>query len=82
MSVNFEMFFWVVDFLQKTNENKFTWGLIVVKLNSFVCFLEEIDDPKKHFEIKWPLVWNAVNKLKKKQFYEQSKSKKQWVEDV
>ena len=55
MSVNFEMFFWVVDFLQKTNENKFTWGLIVVKLNSFVCFLEEIDDPKNHFENNWPL---------------------------
>ena len=21
----------------------------------FVCFLEEIDDPKSHFEINWPL---------------------------
>ena len=25
-------------------------------MNSFICFLEEIDDPKNHFEIKWPLV--------------------------
>ena len=52
--------FEVVNFLQKTNENKFTWGLIVVKLNSFVCFLEEIDDPKNHFEINWPLVSKYV----------------------
>ena len=42
-------FFWVVDFLQKTNENKSTWGIIVVKSNSFVHFLEEIDDPPKPF---------------------------------
>ena len=42
-------FFGVVDFLQKTNENKSTWGIIVVKLNSFVRFLEEIDDSKKPF---------------------------------
>ena len=49
------MVFWVGDFLQKTNENKSTWGIIVAKLNSFVHFLEEIDDPKKHFEINWPL---------------------------
>ena len=42
-------FFGVVDFLQKRNENKSTWGIIVVKLNSFVRFLEEIDDPKKPF---------------------------------
>ena len=41
--------------LQKTKENNLTWGLIVVKLNSFVCFLEEIDDPKNHFENNWPL---------------------------
>ena len=29
---------------------------IVVKTNLFVHFLEENDDPKNHFEIKWPLV--------------------------
>ena len=28
---------------------------ILVKTNSFVRFLEEIDDPKNHFEITWPL---------------------------
>ena len=46
---------WVVHFLQKTNENKSTWSIIVVKFNLFVRFLEEIDDPKNHFEINWPL---------------------------
>ena len=49
------MIFDVIDFLQKTKENKSTWGIIVVKSNSFVHFLEEIDDPKSHFEINWPL---------------------------
>ena len=49
------MFFGVVDFPQKTNENKSTWGIIAVKLNSFLRFLEEIYDPKNHFEINWPL---------------------------
>ena len=32
--------FGVFNFLQKTNENKSTWGIIVVKLNFFVLFLE------------------------------------------
>ena len=62
------MVFWVVDFLQKTNKNMSTWGIIVVKLNSFVHFLEEIDDPKNHFEINRPLwthslcprPWNSI----------------------
>ena len=49
-------FFGVDDFLQKTNENKSTWGIIVVESNSFVRFLEEIEDTKKTFEINWPLV--------------------------
>ena len=40
---------------QKTNENKSTWGIIVVKSNYFVCFLEELRIPKTSFEIKWPL---------------------------
>ena len=48
-------FFGVFDFLQKTNENKSIWGIIVVKLNSFVRFLEEIEDIKTPFEINWPL---------------------------
>ena len=38
--------FGVFSFFQKTNENKWTWGIIVVKSNSFVRFLEEIDDSK------------------------------------
>ena len=41
--------FGVFNFLQKTNENKSTWGIIIVKSNLFVCFLEEIDDLKKTF---------------------------------
>ena len=49
-------FFGVIDFLQKTNENKSTWGIIVVKSNLFIRFLEETDDPKNHFEINWPLI--------------------------
>ena len=60
-SVNFEMVFGIVDFIQKTNENKLTLGIIVVKLNSFVRFLEEIDAPKNHFEIKWPLNSNEIH---------------------
>ena len=43
-------FFGVVDFLQKTNENKSTLGITVVKSNSFVDFLEKIDDPEKPFQ--------------------------------
>ena len=38
--------FGAFNFSQKTNENKSTWGIIVVKLNSFFYFLEEIDDPQ------------------------------------
>ena len=49
------MFFWVVDFLKKTNENKSTWGIIVVKTNSFVRFLEEFMAWQFAFEIIWPL---------------------------
>ena len=55
--------FGVFDFLQKTNENKSTWGIIVVKSNLFLRFLEEIDDPKNHFEINWPLVRAAIASL-------------------
>ena len=28
---------------------------LVVKMNSFVHYLEEIDDLKNHFEMNWPL---------------------------
>ena len=33
--------FGVFNFFQKTNENKLSSGIVVVKLNSFVVFLEE-----------------------------------------
>ena len=48
-------FFGVFDFLQKTNENKSTWVIIEVKSNSFVRFLEEIEDTKNPSKIIWPL---------------------------
>ena len=75
------MFFGVVDFLQKTNEKKSIWGIIVVKSNSFVRFLEEIDDPKNHFEINWPLqgatqylpLFLCTLKLRNKGFFKQLK---------
>ena len=43
----------------------------VVKTNSFIRFLEEIDDTKNHFEITWPLV--RIDFF----HYETTKSKKQ-----
>ena len=48
------MVFWGRQFLQKMNENM---------SNSLFLFLEEIDDPKNHFEINWPLV-TTINKVK------------------
>ena len=56
------MFFGVFDFFQKTNENKSTWGIIVVKANLFVRFLEELSAWKNHDDFVWPLVyimWNV-----------------------
>ena len=38
--------FGIFNFFQKSNENKSTWGIIVVKSNSFVRFLEETSDEK------------------------------------
>ena len=54
------MFFGAFDFFQKTNENKSTWGNIVVKSNSFGRFLEESSAWKNHYNFVWPLggtVW-------------------------
>ena len=48
-------FFGVFDFLQKTNENMLTLGIIVVKSNFFVGSLEEIEDTKNPLKIVWPL---------------------------
>ena len=47
--------FGVFKFFQKANENKSTWGIIVVKSNFFVCFLKGLKIPKSSFEINWPL---------------------------
>ena len=41
--------FGVFNFSQKTNENKSTWGIIVVKSNFFVRFFGRIEDTKKSF---------------------------------
>ena len=48
--------FGVFNFIQKTNENKSTWGIIVVKSYSFVHFLEEFTPWQFAFEFYWPLV--------------------------
>ena len=50
-----KLIFGVFKFFQKTNENKSTWGIIVVKSNFFVRFLEELRILKSPFEINWPL---------------------------
>ena len=50
-------FFSVFDFFQKTNENKSNWDTIVVKLNSFVWFLEESSAWKNHYDFVWPLAY-------------------------
>ena len=47
--------FGVFTFCKKTNKNKLTWGIIVVKSNSFVCFLREMSAWKNHFDFFWPL---------------------------
>ena len=48
-------FFGVIDFLQKTNERIRLYYYDTSGRLVFVRFLEEIDDPKNHFEINWPL---------------------------
>ena len=48
-------FFGVTDFLQKTNERIRLYYFDTSVRLVFVRFLEEIDDPKNHFEINWPL---------------------------
>ena len=49
----------VFKFFKKTNKNKSTWGVIVVKLKNFIRFLEELRTPKSPFEINWPLALTA-----------------------
>ena len=60
--------FGVFKIFQNTNENKSTWGIIVVKANFFVRFLEELRIPKSSFEINWPLV-SILTKLHSTQLH-------------
>ena len=53
----------VFNFSQKTNKNKSTWGIIVVKLNFFVRFLGEMKIPKGHIEINWPLARHIIGRI-------------------
>ena len=48
--------FGAFNFFQKTNENRSTWGIIVIKSNSFIRFLEETSALKNHFEFVWPFI--------------------------
>ena len=41
---------------------RFYFCLTVLKMNSFVCFLEEFEDTKSPFEINWPLVFTKFHK--------------------
>ena len=60
-------FFGVFGFFQKKNEKKSTSGIIVVKSNSFVRFLEEIEDTKKTFRNY--LTFNFLKKFFEIQFF-------------
>ena len=51
--------FGVFNFSQKMNENKSTWGIIVLKSIFFVRILGELKIPKSPFEINWPLKLDA-----------------------
>ena len=55
------MAFGVVNFLQKTNENK---SIIVERWICSLVFLEKIVDPKNHFEINWPLIKMFIHQKK------------------
>ena len=55
--VNFETVFGVINFFQKTNENKSTWVIIVVSRIRLFVFWRKSMTPKNHFEINWPLLW-------------------------
>ena len=61
-------FFGVFNFFQKTNENKSTWGIIVVKSNSFVRFLEETSAWKNRFDFVWPLAKVLQNRKRIKKY--------------
>ena len=48
--------FSVFHFFQKTNKNKLTWGIIVVKPNLSVHFYEELSAWKNYYDFVLPLV--------------------------
>ena len=63
----------VFNFFQKMNENKSTWGIIVVKLNSFVHFLEEFTAWQFAFEFYWLStywIWSIPLQFHKKSEYD------------
>ena len=49
------------NFFQKANKKKSTWGIIVVKLNLFVRFLEETSAWKYYFDFVWPLLKDKID---------------------
>ena len=56
--------FVVFNFFQKTNKNKSTCGIIIVKANSFVHFLKKCQLEKNHIDFVWPLVSLRKNQSK------------------
>ena len=52
--------FGVFNLSQKTNKNKSTYGIIVVKSTFFVRFLGESRIPKSQFEINWPFIFIQI----------------------
>ena len=48
------------------DENKLTWGIVVVQLNFFVRFSKETSAWKYHFDLVWPLgvlIWFLVHEF-------------------
>ena len=50
-----KLFFGILNFLQKTNQNKWTWGIISSKVELVWSFFDKSMTPKNHFQINWPL---------------------------
>ena len=53
---NFEMYFWYLQFYQKTNEKIRLNYYGTLSQSVFRSFFERIEDTKSHFEINWPLI--------------------------
>ena len=60
MSVNFEMSFWYFQFSHKTNEKIQLYCYGTSRQIVFVRFLGELETPRRHFEINWPLGRNHL----------------------